>query len=112
MRRIDFTVLLIEPDTSSLDQLRESLMQGAMRSTVFWVASCEEALAFLHHEERFAASPRPDAIVISWNLPPAAILSFEGALQSESSLRKIPLIKLLASMSERKHSCHHRTQAA
>jgi CheY-like chemotaxis protein len=112
MDHIEFTVLLIEPDASNLDQLRETLTQGAMRSSVFTVSSYQEAIAFLHREEGFAGAPRPDAIVISWNLAPTAILSFERALQREPGLRRIPMIKLLTATPEKKHSCHHRSQAA
>jgi two-component system, chemotaxis family, response regulator Rcp1 len=116
MYSVEFIVLLIEPDASSVDQLRESLTEGAMRSTVYRVASHWEAIAFLNHaprqQDRFDASPRPDAIVISSNLPPADIVLFEQALRSEPQLRKIPVIKLLAAAAEKKHTCHHRSQAA
>jgi len=112
MPSIEFTVLLIEPEESKSDQLRDTLTYGAMRSNVYRVSSHPEALAFLHRDGSMAAAPRPDAIVMSSSLSRADVATFEKALSSEPGLRKIPVIKLLAAPAQKKHACHHRSQAA
>ncbi len=111
---MNFTVLLIEPDPSNVPEVRDALTCGAMRSEMRWVIDGEHAIRFLRREDGFCESPRPDAILLTGNLPSDDANRLKGTLESDPALARIPVIKLSAARrhadTQEKHTCRARSQ--
>jgi CheY-like chemotaxis protein len=108
-----FTVLLIEPDFSNVPEVRNALTGGAMCSEMRWVTTSEHALRYLRREDGFDQSPRPDAILLTWNLSSDEANRITGTLESDPALRRIPVIRLSAeneAKAPEKHSCRSRSR--
>lgn len=104
-----FTVLLIEPNFSNVQQVRDALTGGSTRSEMRWVTSSDHALRYLRGEDGFDQSPRPDAILLTWNLSKDDANRLKGTLESDPALCRIPVIKLSAEKNEanapENHAC-------
>jgi CheY-like chemotaxis protein len=113
---MNFTVLLIEPDPSNVPEVRSALSGGAMRSEMRWVTNGEHAIRYLRREDGFHESPRPDAILLTWNLPNDDASRLKGTLESDPALARIPVITLSPenadAASRDKHACRTRSRTA
>jgi CheY-like chemotaxis protein len=109
---MNFTVLLIEPDPSNVPEVRSALTGGDMRSEMRWVTNGEHAMRYLRREDGFDESPRPDAILLTWNLPNDDASRLKGTLESDPALARIPVITLSpessAAKKQDRHACRTR----
>lgn len=66
-------------------------------NTLHVVSNGEEALAFLFRRGQFANAPRPDFVLLDWNLPGVDGSEVLEIVRSDASLKSIPVIVLTSS---------------
>lgn len=86
-------ILLIQDDPNDVLLAQEALEQSGIPSNLNVVGDGREALAFLHHQGKYAAAPRPNLIILGRNLLAADSLEVLTELQEEA-LRDIPVVVL------------------
>jgi CheY-like chemotaxis protein len=90
--RNGLTLLLVDDNPADVNLAREALARSSIRSEI---SSCEdgvEALAFLHHEGKFANTLRPDLMILDLNLPKKSGLSVLSDVKADPALRSIPVV--------------------
>src|SRR5439155_6094416 len=68
---------------------------------VHWVEDGEEAMAFLRHQGRYAAVPRPDLILLDLHMPRKGGLEVLGEIKQSPELRRIPVVIMTSSDDEK-----------
>lgn len=94
------TILLIEPNPGDARLFTESFADARIASDVHTVTDGEAALDFVHQRNEFDESPRPDIILLDFQLPGISGKDVLSELKSDSTLRSIPVIVLTSSDSE------------
>ncbi len=94
------TVLLVEPNPGDARLFSESFEDAAIACDVHSVTDGESALDFAHQRNDHADSPRPDMILIDFQLPGVSGADVLSELKSEPVLRSIPVIVTTSSASE------------
>ena len=79
-------VLLVEDNPGDVRLTREALAASPIQSTLRVVHDGEEAVLFLRGQGAYALAPRPDLILLDFNLPKA-----------DAHLRSIPVVVLTTS---------------
>jgi chemotaxis family two-component system response regulator Rcp1 len=72
--------------------MREVLDQRKLYFRVSSVQDGVEALSFLHREEKYAASPAPDLLVLDLNLPRKDGWTVLKEVKSDRKFSKIPVV--------------------
>ncbi len=62
-------ILLVEDNEGDVGLIEEVLEEAKIRNSLHIAEDGEEAMLFLHGEEKFSGSPRPDIILLDLNLP-------------------------------------------
>ncbi len=93
-------VLLVEDNPADVRLTEEALREGTVPLHLSVTPDGEEALAFLRHEGRYAAAPRPDLVLLDLNLPRLDGHAVLAALKADPSLRRIPVVVLSTSEAE------------
>ncbi len=94
-------ILLVEDSPGDVRLTKEALREGKVRNTLHVVPDGVEALAFLRHEGRYAAVPRPDVILLDLNLPKKDGREVLAEIKEDDNLRRIPVVILTTSQDER-----------
>jgi CheY-like chemotaxis protein len=94
------TVLLVEPNPGDARLFAESFADANIATDVRTVADGEAALDFVHRRGDYADSPRPDMILLDFQLPGISGDDVLSELKSEPALRSIPVIVMTSSASE------------
>jgi len=94
-------ILLVEDSPGDVRLTKEALREGKVRNTLHVVPDGVEALAFLRHEGRYAAVPRPDVILLDLNLPKKDGREVLAEIKGDDNLRRIPVVILTTSQDER-----------
>src|ERR1044071_5119140 len=66
-RRIE--ILMVEDSPTDVLITREALKDSKLINEMHVVEDGVEAMAFLRKEGPYASSPRPDLVLLDWNLP-------------------------------------------
>ncbi|MDS0476709.1 response regulator [Natrinema sp. 1APR25-10V2] len=93
-------VLLVEPNPGDARLFSESFEDAAIACDVHSVTDGESALDFVHQRNDHADSPRPDMILLDFQLPGVSGADVLSELKSEPVLRSIPVIVMTSSASE------------
>ena len=103
MRRIDpAIVLLVEDDPGDQKLVKISLKRQRIANELHIVSSGEEALDFLYQRGKYnGGTPRPDLILLDLNMPGMGGKEFLKRLKKDEDLKKIPVVILTTSDSER-----------
>jgi chemotaxis family two-component system response regulator Rcp1 len=94
-------VLLVEDNAGDVRLTTEAIRESGLRINLSVAEDGEEAMAFLHREGRYANAPRPDLILLDLNLPKKDGREVLGEIKSDPGLKRIPVIVLTTSSSER-----------
>ena len=94
-------ILLVEDNPGDVDLTLEALEEARVRNTVEVVEDGVEALRYLRKEGRFADVRRPDLILLDLNLPKKDGRQVLDEIKEDPSLRRIPVVVLTTSDSEK-----------
>ena len=76
------------------------LISGKLDIKLYSVRDGEEAMAFLHHEGRYADVPEPDLLLLDLNMPKKDGREVLAEIKGDDKLKHIPVVILTASESE------------
>ena len=93
-------ILLVEDNPGDVRLTREALKDARVSNNLSVTMDGVEALAFLRKEGRYAASPRPDLILLDLNLPKKNGREVLEEIKREDSLRHIPVVVFTTSQAE------------
>ncbi len=90
-------ILLVDDNPTDVRLTQEAFIDGRVTNNLFVVSDGVEAMAFLHKEERYATAPRPELILLDWNLPRKTGYEVLVEIKSDPALTSIPVIILTTS---------------
>lgn len=94
-------ILLVEDNPGDIDLTLEALEEARIRNTVAVVEDGVEALRYLRREGEYSGVQRPDLILLDLNLPKKDGRAVLDEIKAEPSLRRIPVVVLTTSDSEK-----------
>ncbi len=93
-------ILLVEDNAGEVRLAQEALKDSKIRNNLFVVEDGVEAMEFLNRLGRYADAPRPDLIILDWNLPRKNGREVLAEVKSNDSLKRIPVVVLTVSKDE------------
>lgn len=93
-------ILLVEDSEADILIAREAFKQARMLNTLHVVEDGVEALAFLRQAGKYAASPRPDLILLDLNLPRKNGREVLAEIKADPKLKTLPVVILTTSHAE------------
>ncbi|MDQ2049398.1 response regulator [Natronolimnohabitans sp. A-GB9] len=97
--RVDADLLLIEDNPGDI-RLIEEAFRDDERSTLHVVSDGDEALAFLQQRDEYEDAPRPDLVLLDWNVPRTSGEALLTELKSDPDLKSIPVTVLTGSQDD------------
>jgi CheY-like chemotaxis protein len=94
-------ILLVEDNKGDVGLIEEVFEEAKIRNNLHVAEDGEEALFFLHGEEEFSGSPRPDIIILDLNLPKKDGREILREIKEDENLHNIPVIVLTTSNAEK-----------
>ena len=95
-----FEILLIEDMQSYVNLMTEALEESKMFTNLNMVVDGVEALSFLHRENKYTHSPRPDLILLDLNLPKKKGHKVLEEIKNDPDLKCIPVVIFTVSSAE------------
>ena len=96
-----FNILLVEDNPGDARLAQEALTENHVKHILYHVDDGLQALDFLYKKGEYHSSPRPDLILLDLNLPKINGHQVLAEIKSDESLRKIPVVILSISQSEK-----------
>jgi CheY-like chemotaxis protein len=93
-------ILLVEDNSGDARLAMEALQEAQVHNNLSWVSDGVEALAFLRREDQHAQAPRPDVILLDWNLPRKDGREVLAEIKEHDSFKRIPVVVLTTSQAE------------
>lgn len=93
-------ILLVEDNLGDLRLLEEALEDSKLHLNLSVARDGQEALNFLQQEGKFATSPRPDLILLDWNLPKVKGEQVLSVIKNTDNLKHIPVVVLTSSQAQ------------
>src|SRR5580658_2246629 len=90
-------ILLVEDNPADVRLTQEALRESQINNHLNVVDDGDEAMLFLQRQGQHASAPRPDLILLDFNLPKGDGLDVLRWIKSEASLRSIPVVVLTSS---------------
>jgi len=94
-------ILLVEDTVEDAEMTMDTLRDGRVRNRIHWVGDGEEALAFLNHQGRYAAAPRPDLVLLDLHLPRMNGHEVLAAMKQHPDWKRIPVVMLTSKADEK-----------
>jgi chemotaxis family two-component system response regulator Rcp1 len=94
-------ILLVEDNLGDIRLNQEIFAECDVPNQLTVVRDGEEAMACLRREGRYAATPRPDLILLDLNLPRKNGREVLAEVKADPDLRRIPVVVLTTSTAER-----------
>ena len=98
LRAID--ILLVEDSPADVRLTREALKEAKVHNEIHVIQDGMAALAFLRKQGQYAASPRPDLILLDLNLPKKDGREVLAEIKQDDDLKRIPVVVLTTSRAE------------
>ena len=106
-------ILLVEDDLGDQKLIKAALSASGQPAQVYAVESAEEAFEFLRLRVGGATtSPLPDLVLLDLNMPGMGGREFLQRVKTDESLKRIPIVVLTSSQSERDILDSYRLHAA
>lgn len=96
-----FNILLLEDEPADAYLIKVALEEGKMLANLHHVIDGREGLDFLRHSEQYPNVPRPDLILLDFNMPRMNGREFLAEMKADTKLKEIPVIVLTTSDVER-----------
>ena len=93
-------ILLVEDEPGDAYLTTEALKSAKLLNHVHLVEDGVEAMAFLHREPPYADAPRPDLILLDFNLPRKDGRQVLSEIKNDPSLNAIPVVVLTTSSAD------------
>ncbi len=93
-------ILLVEDSPTDALLTQEAFADSPFESVIYRVENGVEALAFLRREGRYASVPRPDLVLLDWNLPRKHGREVLQEAKLDAELRSIPVVVLSTSQAD------------
>ncbi|MCB5423786.1 response regulator [Altererythrobacter sp. CC-YST694] len=93
-------ILLVEDNPADIRLTQEGLKEAKVANILHAVTNGRDALDFLHQNGAYAASPRPDLILLDLNLPGISGHQVLAEIKRDPNLLTIPVVVLTSSESE------------
>jgi CheY-like chemotaxis protein len=93
-------ILLVEDNAGDARLALEAVREAKVKNNLNWVKDGVEALAYLRQEERYAAAPRPDLILLDLNLPRMDGRELLSVIKADPRFKRIPVVVLTTSEAE------------
>jgi CheY-like chemotaxis protein len=93
-------ILLVEDSPSDAELTIEAFREAKLRNHLIHVEDGVEALKLLRSQGEYAQAPRPDLILLDWNLPRKAGREVLSEIKRDESLRSIPVVVMTTSRAE------------
>jgi two-component system, chemotaxis family, response regulator Rcp1 len=94
-------VLLVEDSPTDVLMTQEAFKQANLLNNLHVVEDGIEAVAFLHRTGFYGQVPRPDLILLDWNLPRKNGREVLAEVKADAELKAIPIVVLTTSQAER-----------
>lgn len=94
-------ILLVEDNPGDARLAKEALKESSIKNNLHMVDDGEKALDFLYKRGEFLSAPHPDLILLDLNLPKVSGHQILSIIKAEDILRKIPVVVLSISSSEK-----------
>lgn len=110
---IPIDILLVEDDPADQKLVKASLTEKADSIHLHIANNAEEALVFLHSTNKSNGGMLcPDLILLDLNMPGMGGKEFLKSIKSDEELKKIPVVVLTTSSSEKDMEDSYKLQAA
>jgi len=93
-------ILLVEDNPGDVRLTLEALKESKLHNNISVVKDGADALSFLRQEGKYAASPRPDIVLLDLNLPKKTGIEVLTEIKSDEDLKTIPVVILTTSKNE------------
>ncbi|TSA54156.1 MAG: response regulator [Dehalococcoidia bacterium] len=93
-------LLLVEDNPDDVRLTRETLKECKMLVDLYHAEDGVEAMEFLRKEGKYAASPRPDLVIMDLNMPRKDGRETLAEMKSDPDLMRIPVVVFTVSDSE------------
>lgn len=90
-------ILLVEDNPADVRLVREAVAEHHLPAALHWVASGEEALAFVRRQGAHLEAPSPDLVLLDLNLPGMNGHEVLQALKRAPETMHIPVVVLSSS---------------
>lgn len=87
-------VLLVEDNPGDARLVQEAFKQTSHADSLHVVTNGSEALDFVHRQDDYADSPRPDVILLDWTLPKIDAVDVLDNIKTAEEFRRIPVLVL------------------
>jgi len=94
-------ILLVEDNEDDADLMGTALRAGSLPVRITVIEDGEEALHYLRQRGRYAASARPDLILLDLGFPRKSGAEVLAEIKEDGSLRRIPVVVMTSSANER-----------
>lgn len=105
-------ILMVEDNPGDVRLTREALRDAKLHNTLSVVPDGEEAMNYLRRVGKYARAPRPDMILLDWNLPRKCGREVLIELKADPALKSIPVVVLTASQADEDIVKAHELQAS
>ena len=108
-------ILLVEDNFEHLRLTKYILAQNKVPGEVFVVRDGQEAMDFLYRRNRFVdptASPRPDLILLDFNIPRVDGKEVLKTIKGDAALKDIPVVVVSSSTREEDVAYAHKAGAS
>ncbi len=95
-----FQILLVEDNPGDVRLTKEAFKDGKICHDLYVVEDGVQALAFLRREGEYAATPRPDLVLLDLNLPHKDGREVLADIKADPELKRIPIVVLTTSDNE------------
>lgn len=93
-------ILLVEDNPGDAKLALEALKVGRLRYETHVVEDGEQAISFLRREGEYADAPRPDIILLDFNLPKKNGRQVLAEIKEDENLKRIPVVVFTVSKAE------------
>jgi len=90
-------ILLIEDNPGDIHLILEASKSNPLPIVFQTIETGEEAIKYLHKENKYSTAPDPDLILLDFNLPCQNGLEILNAIKTHEQFKIIPVIVLTAS---------------
>jgi len=105
------TILLVEDNPDDAELVRIAMDDAGITSTLDVVQDGAQALQYVRKEGPFAASPRPDLVLLDLNLPGVDGREVLRTVKSDPALCSIPIVVMSTSVDDNDIEASYRMHA-